>query len=112
MCKRYAAHNRTQYVSVPKYGKDPKPKPGKDNSGRYYTFHIQMLLDIVFMALDTAFFKVGLVILLQILGLVMGDPLSPPLAQCYVSFDEHFSLSPKPQTKHQHCTFFHEKIHG
>jgi hypothetical protein len=87
---RYTSHNHTQYVSVPKYGKHPKPKPGKADDGQYYSFHIQMILDIVFMALDTAFFKLGIVILLQILGLVMGDPLSPPLAQCYVSFDEHF----------------------
>ena len=51
------------------------------------------------MALETAFFKlgtilflqriVGLFIILQILGLVMGDPLSPPLAQIFVAFDEY-----------------------
>jgi hypothetical protein len=46
-------------------------------------------MDIIRFALDTAFFKLGSVILLQIIGLVMGDPLSPNLAQCFVAFDEH-----------------------
>ena len=86
---RYCEHNRTKYISVPKYGKKPKPKPGKDESGKYYFFHVEMILDIIEMALNTAFFKLGVMILIQILGLVMGDPLSPPLAQMFVGFDEH-----------------------
>jgi hypothetical protein len=48
-----------------------------------------MILDVILFALDTAFFKLGVVLLLQVLGLVMGDPLSPNLAQCFVAFDEH-----------------------
>jgi hypothetical protein len=85
----YRTHQRTAFVSVPKYGKTPPPKPGADRQGRFYTFHVDMILAVVTMALKTAFFELGTVILLQILGLVMGDPLSPPLAQIFVSFDEY-----------------------
>jgi hypothetical protein len=87
--ERFCKHNHTKYISVPKYGKPPKPKPGKDHSGKFYFFHVDMILDIIEMALDTAFFKLGIIILIQILGLVMGDPLSPPLAQIFIAYDEY-----------------------
>jgi len=87
---RYRAHNRTNKVSVPKIKtKNTKPKPGTDRSGKYFDISLDMLFAVIKFAMETAFFKLGMVILLQVLGLVMGDPLSPPLAQLFVSFDEH-----------------------
>jgi hypothetical protein len=87
----YAQHNGSPFISIPKYTKrfKLKPRPGFVNSSAYYTLHIDMILDVIRFALETAFFKLGTVILLQIVGLVMGDPLSPNLAQCFVAFDEH-----------------------
>jgi hypothetical protein len=46
-------------------------------------------------ALDNAYFQLGHHILKQILGLPMGDPVSPPLAILYVAYDEHHATIPR-----------------
>ena len=87
----YKQHNKTCYISIPKYKHKSKhkPKTGRDNSGMFHELHLGMILDVIIFSLDTAFFKLGAIFLLQVLGLVMGNPLSPNLAQCFVAFDEH-----------------------
>ena len=53
-----------------------------------------MLYEIIDFALENAFFRLGWYIIKQIVGLPMGDPISPTLAILYLSFDEHLYKLP------------------
>ena len=83
--------NRTDIISIPKFKtqKDCKPKPGSETSPKYMNFSLKELTKIIDFALNNAFFTIGKHILKQINGLPIGDPISGPLAFCYVAYDEH-----------------------
>jgi hypothetical protein len=61
-------------------------------------FKLQDLKDLIIFSITNAYFTLGDHILKQLVGLIMGDPLSPPLAILYVAFDEHhYQLPPQLQ---------------
>lgn len=82
---------RTNFISVPKYALNKKlpPLPAKSTDKNYAYFHLGVLRDIILFSISNAYFALGVHILLQIVGLAMGDPFSPPLAILYVAVDEH-----------------------
>ena len=89
--------NHTDFISIPKYknrNKNLLPHPGTDRSDAYINFNLDTLRAIICFALENAYFELGNHILEQINGIPMGDPLSGPLAFCYVAFDEHFFKLP------------------
>jgi len=88
----YAATYKTKCISIPKHKTSKLPPlPHSTNKHDYYHTHLDTLLDILVYCISNAYFTLGSHILQQILGLPMGCPTSPPLANLYISIDEHDS---------------------
>ena len=89
---RFTATHHTNYISIAKPGVDPHQYPPlfrKSLSGKYAYFKLDTLRELIIFSITNAYFTLGDHILKQLVGLIMGDPFSPPLAILYVAFDEH-----------------------
>ena len=95
---RFSKTHHTNYISIAKPAVDPKQYPPlfkKSYSSKYAYFKLSDLKDLIVFSINNAYFTLGHHILRQINGLIMGDPLSPPLAILYVAFDEHHYQLPQ-----------------
>jgi hypothetical protein len=91
----YRDRHHVNFISFPKKkDKIQKPVAGFSTNPKYYCISLDDLLLVIKIALDFAYYGLGIHIIHQIVGLAMGCPLSPPLAILYLAFDEHMSCLP------------------
>ena len=91
----YRKLHKTNYISFPKHKMSKlDPFPYFTTDPKYYCISLSDLLIMINVALDFAYYELGIYIILQIVGLAMGCPMSAPLAILYLCFDEHNSILP------------------
>jgi hypothetical protein len=91
----YRRTHHVNFISFPKNkSKDLLPKPCFTDNPLYFCINLDDLITMIQIALDFAYYGLGVHIILQVIGLAMGCPMSPPLAILYLAFDEHHSALP------------------
>lgn len=94
--KAYRDRHHVNFVSFPKRkSKILDPLPAFSTDPKYFCISLDDLVIMIKIALDFAYYGLGVHIIHQIIGLAMGCPFSPPLAILYLAFDEHMSRLPK-----------------
>ena len=88
--KHVSKNTRRKEVMVPKSKMMGTPHLGRSSSvdDKAVTFTFDELLDIVKFDLNNAYFRIGDTILQQRVGIPMGSPLSPALAQIVCAWYE------------------------
>jgi hypothetical protein len=90
----YKSRHHAIHISIPKHknsGLSVIPK--RTHLTSHYSIHLPTLYSILLFAFHNAYFSLGSHFLRQTLGLSMGCPTSPPLANLYLAHDEHYNSS-------------------